>query len=55
MNTAKKQRKTTQRERLEVSSRKSDIKGKIHTRMGMIIKDRKGKDPTEAEEIKRRW
>ena len=31
-----------------------DIKGKIHTRMGMI-KDRNGKDPREAEEIKKRW
>ena len=31
-----------------------DIKGKIHTRMGMI-KDRNGKDPKEAEEIKKRW
>ena len=29
-----------------------DIKGTFHTRMGMI-KDRNGKDPTKAEEIKR--
>ena len=30
-----------------------DIKGTFHARMGMI-KDRNGKDPTEAEEIKKR-
>ena len=54
MNTAKKQRKTAERERLEISPRKLDIKGKIHARMGMI-KDRNGKDPREAEEIKKRW
>ena len=31
-----------------------DIKQTFHGRMGMI-KDRNGKDATEAEEIKRRW
>ena len=31
-----------------------DSKGTFHARMGMI-KDRKGKDLTEAEEIKKRW
>ena len=31
-----------------------DIKGTFHTRMDMI-KDRNGKDLTEAEEIKKRW
>ena len=31
-----------------------DIKGIFHVRMGMI-KDRNGKDLTEAEDIKRRW
>ena len=31
-----------------------DIKGTFHARMGMI-KDRNGKDLTEAEEIKTRW
>ena len=31
-----------------------DIKGTVHARMG-IIKYRKGKDLTEAEEIKKRW
>ena len=29
-------------------------KGTFHAKMG-TIKDRKGKDPTEAEEIKKRW
>ena len=32
----------------------ADIKGTLHERMGMI-KDRNGKDITEAEEIKKRW
>ena len=31
-----------------------DIKGLFHARMGMI-KDRNGKDSTEAEDIKKRW
>ena len=31
-----------------------DIKETFHARMGMI-KDRNGKDLTEAEEIKKRW
>ena len=31
-----------------------DIKGTFHAKMG-TIKDRNGKDPTEAEEIKKRW
>ena len=31
-----------------------DIKGTFHGRMGMI-KDRNGKDLTQAEEIKKRW
>ena len=31
-----------------------DIKGAFHAKMGMI-KDRNGKDLTEAEEIKKRW
>ena len=54
MNNAKKQRKTTQWERLEIPSRKQDIKGTFHARMG-TTKDRNGKDLTEAEEIKKRW
>ena len=31
-----------------------DIKGIVHAKMG-TIKDRNGMDPTEAEEIKKRW
>ena len=31
-----------------------EIKGTFHARMG-TIKDRNGKDLTEAEEIKKRW
>ena len=31
-----------------------DTKGTIHAKMG-TIKDRNGKDPTEAEEIKKSW
>ena len=31
-----------------------DSKGTFHTKMG-TIKDRNGKDLTEAEEIKKRW
>ena len=31
-----------------------DNKGKFHAKMG-TIKDRNGKDLTEAEEIKKRW
>ena len=53
---AKKQRKTTEWERLEISSRKLEIdtKGIFHAKMG-TIKDRNGIDLTEAEDIKKRW
>ena len=51
---AKKQRKTIEWERLEISSRKLDNKGTFHTKMGSI-KDRNGVDITEAEDIKKRW
>ena len=51
---AKKQRKTIEWERLEVSSRKSDTKGTIHAKMGSI-KDRNGMDLTETKDIKKRW
>ena len=54
-NNAKKQRKTTAWERLEISSRKLEInKGTFHAKMGSI-KDRNGLDVTEAEDIKKRW
>ena len=49
---AKKQRKTTEWERLEISSRKLDTKGIFHAKMG-LIKDRNGMDRTEAEDIKK--
>ena len=52
---AKKQRKTTEWERLEISSRKLEIPRKhFMPKMG-LIKDRNGRDLTEAEDIKKRW
>ena len=51
---AKKQRKTIEWERLEISSRKLDTKGTFHAKMG-AIKDRNGRDLTETEDIKKRW
>ena len=48
------ERKIIDWERLKISSRKLDIKGTFHVRMG-TIQDRNGKDLTEAEEIKKRW
>ena len=53
MISAKKQRKTIEWERLEISSRKSDTKGTFHTKMGSI-RDRNGRDLTGAEDIKKR-
>ena len=52
-NNAKKQRGKIEWGRLEISLRKLEI-SKFHARMGMV-KDRKGKDLTETEEIKKRW
>ena len=49
---AKKQRKTTEWERLEISSKNRDTKGTFHAKMG-TIKDRNGIELTEAEDIKR--
>ena len=56
MNNVKKWRKTIEWERLEIYLFKKigDIKGTFHARMG-TIKDRNGKDLTEAEENKKRW
>ena len=51
---AKKQRKTIEWERPEISSRKLEILGTFHAKMGSI-KDRNGMDLTEAEDTKRRW
>ena len=51
----KKQRKTIEWERLEISSRKlRDTKGTFHAKMS-TIKVRNGVDLTEAEDIKKRW
>ena len=48
-------RKTTEWQRLDISSRKLDhSKGTFHAQMSPI-KNRNGKDQTEAEEIKKRW
>ena len=49
---AKKQRKTIEEERLEISSRKLDTKGTFHAKMGSI-KDRNTMDLIEPEDIKR--
>ena len=50
---AKKQRKTIEWERLEISSRKLEIpNGTFHAKMG-AIKDRNGMDLTKAEDIKK--
>ena len=54
MNNAKKQRKTTKWERLEISSRKLEYHGNTHEKIGKI-KDRNGMDLTEAKDIKKRW
>ena len=51
----KKQRKTTEWERLEISSRNLEIpQGTCHAKTG-TIKDRNGMDLTEAEDIKKKW
>ena len=49
---AKKQRKTIELERLEISSIR-DMKGTFHAKMD-TIKDRNGMDLTEADDIKKR-
>ena len=55
MISAKKQKKTIEWERLEISSRKLEItRGTFHAKMGPR-KDRNGVDLTEAEGIKKRW
>ena len=38
----------------DLSKKIRDTKGEFHAKMG-TIKDRNGKDLTEAEEIKKRW
>ena len=55
MISAKKQRKTTEWERVEISLRKLEIPRRpFHAKMG-TIKDRNGMDLTEAEDIKKQW
>ena len=44
----------TEWERLEISSRKLDTKRTFHAKMD-LIKDRNGRDLTEAEGIKKSW
>ena len=51
---AKKQRKTTEWERLAISSRKLEIPREYFMQNG-LKKDRDGMDLTEAEDIKKRW
>ena len=54
MNNAKKQRKTTEWERLEISSKKiRDYKGTFHAKMG-TKRERNAMDLTKAEDIKKR-
>ena len=54
MISAKKYRKTTEWERLDISSKKiRDTKETFHAKMG-TVKDRNGMDITEAEDIKKR-
>ena len=48
----KKQRKTIEWERLAISSRKLEI---LREHFMGTIKDRNVMDPTEAEDIKKRW
>ena len=47
-------RKTIAWERLEISSEKLEISRRVQAKMG-TIKDRNGKELTEAEDIKKRW
>ena len=51
---AKKQENNRMRKTRDLSKKIGDIKGTFHVRMRMI-KDRKSKDLTEAEKIKKRW
>ena len=51
---AKKSSKTTEWEKLEISSRKRDSKGTFQAKMNSI-NDRNGMDLKEAKDIKKRW
>ena len=52
---AKKQRKRTEWERLEISLRKLELSREHFMKKMGSIKDRNGMDLTEAEDIKKRW
>ena len=52
---AKKQRKTTEWERLEISSRNLEISREHFMQKMGSIKGRNGMDLTETEDIKKRW
>ena len=47
--------KTTEWERLEISSRKLEIPREHFMQKWGLIKDRNGMDLTEAEDVKKRW
>ena len=47
------ERKTIEWERLEISSRKLEVPRELHAKMGSV-RDRNGRDLTEAEDIKKR-
>ena len=55
MVSAKKQRKTTEWERPEISSRRLEIPRELFMQRWAQLKDRNGVDLTEAENIKKRW
>ena len=54
MTNAKKKRKTTEWERLDLFKKIGDIKGTFQTKMG-TINDRNCKDLTETEVLKKQW
>ena len=55
MTNAKIYRKIIEWERLDISLKKTgDTKGTFHTKIG-TVKEKSGKDLTEAEEINKRW
>ena len=54
MNSAKKQRKTIEKETSDLFQKIGDIKGTFHAWMG-TIKDRNGMDLTKTKELKKGW
>ena len=55
MNNVKKQRKTIEWERVEISSIRSEMPGKFHAEVDTVMNRNAGMDITEAEDIKKRW